>query len=193
MGRFARGLLRVAGMAGAAVIFWLVLPLCLPPGEIAEKDWVGKPNPAAWRSRRPPAAQQSRRPAAAAVNLSTPPEAFRSYLDSYERGDHTGMYQCMSRRLRGCCGCANAREFCAKMDAALNRRNGDGPALAYYRSLLPLIEKQFAARPAGALRFEAAFANRPRPSRLVFVSRANRPRHFQLVPLSAYATLISFP
>jgi len=144
-------------MGGALLFIWAVLPLCIPPGHVAEKSWVGNPHGARPRLRISPIV---------AIDLSTPAATFRSYLDSYEKTYSEGMYRCMSGRLRGCCGCGDMAEFCRKMSPAGSQRREDGAVLRYYRSLLPLIEQQFAACPNPAHRLEPAM---PAPSRVGFV------------------------
>jgi hypothetical protein len=57
-------------------------------------------------------------------------------------------------------------EFCRKMSPAGSQRREDGAVVRYYRSLLPLIEQQFAACPNPAHRLEPAM---PAPSRVGFV------------------------
>ena len=152
-------------MGGALLFIWAILPLCIPPGHVAEKSWVGKPHAARPRSRISPIA---------VIDLSTPAATFRSYLDSYEKCYSEGMYRCMSGRLRGYCGCGDMAEFCRKMSPASSQRREDGAVVRYYRSLLPLIEQQFAACPNPTHRFEpAGFGelrlSMPAPSRVAFV------------------------
>jgi len=153
----ASRLLFGARMGGALLFIWAILPLCIPPGEGPNKPWAGKPPAARPRYRVSPVA---------VVDLSTPAATFRSYLDSYEKCHAEGMYQCMSRRLRGCCGCGDMAEFCRTMAPACRQRPEDGAVVRYYRGLQPFIEKEFAVCPKLADRFEPAV---PAPSRLAFV------------------------